>query len=163
MAGVVGGLLAAVLVLGAIDTFVWLPEATAPSTPLDRIYAALGDSGDLIACVASPVIWFGFWAVLGTLFVATQLPAHPAFRPVLLRPVSAAAIGLLLLGGAGFFHWWSAFAMGMSVSDELPPGYGTTTPVGVVIVLGGLLAIAVGALLGIAALVTRPRAAPALS
>ncbi len=158
-----GGLLAAMLAIGTVDTFVWLPEATAPSIPLERIYAALGDSGDLLACIASPVIWFGFWAVLGTLFVTAQLPAHPAFRPMLLRPVSAAALGLLLLGGVGFFHWWSAFAMAMSVSDELPPGYGTITPLGMVIVLGGLIAIAVGALLGVAALVSRPRAAPALS
>ncbi|RIX30898.1 hypothetical protein [Amnibacterium setariae] len=96
--------------------------------------------------------------------LAVLLPAHPRLRSVVepTGPLAAAALGALLLGGAGFFHWWSAFATAMSVSDELPPGAGGTTGLGMLIVLGGLLAGVIGAVLGVVVLVRAARrSAPA--
>lgn len=159
----VGVLMAAVLVLGTIDTLVWLPQYLAPGIPLDRIYAALAASSDLPSCIVSALIWLVFWAVLAAGYIAVMLPVHAVFVPVAgaARPLGTAAIGALLVGATGFFHWWSAFGMGMSVSDELPPGIGGTTPLGIAIVTGGLLAGVAGMLLGVAALVTRARRSPA--
>ncbi len=51
------------------------------------------------------------------------------------RPVTAVALGCLLVGVTGFTHWFSAFGMGMSVSDELPPYAGGTTPLGAALLL----------------------------
>ncbi|GAA2748991.1 hypothetical protein [Amnibacterium kyonggiense] len=153
---VVGVLLVAVLVLGTLDSLVWMPQYLAPGIPLPTIYRTLSGSGDLLACLLSPVIWFLFWGALGSVYVLVLL--HRAFV-VTARPVTAAALGAALLGGAGFFQWWSAFAMGNSVSDELPPGVGGTTPLGVVIVLGGLLLMVVAGALGLVAALTRKRSA----
>ncbi len=153
--GTVGVLLAAVLVLGTVDTLVWLPAYLAPGIPLDRIYAALGASGDLLSCTLAPVVWLVFWGVLGALYVVLLLPVHRAFARIGLRTVAVAAIGALLLGAASFFQWWSAFAMAMSVSDALPPGVGGTTPLGMAIVLGGLVLLGIGAVLGVVVLATR--------
>ncbi len=159
----VGVLLAALLVLGTIDTFLWLPQYLAPGIPLSRIYAALAASSDLPSCILSPVIWLVFWGVLAAGYVAVMLPVHATFAPVTdaARLLGTTAIGVLLIGATGFFHFWSAFAMGMSVSDELPPGAGGTTPLGTVIVTGGMLAGVAGLLLGVVALVTRRRRSPA--
>jgi hypothetical protein len=155
---------AAVLVLGTLDTLVWMPQELAPTTPLAGIYGALDRSGDLPYCVGNAVVWAVLWSVMSIGYCALLLPAHPRLRSVIgsTGPFGAAALGALLLGAIGFFHWWSAFAMAMSVSDELPPGAGGTTGLGMVIVLGGLLAGVTGAVLGVIALVrTARRSAPA--
>jgi hypothetical protein len=72
-----------------------------------------------------------------------------------LGALGAAVLGALLIGAVGFFHWWSAFGMAMSVSDELPPGVGGVTPLGAVIEGGGVLVGLAGAAFGVLALVLR--------
>jgi hypothetical protein len=158
---VIGAVLAAMLVLGAIDTLVWLPQHLAPTTPLDRIYAVLGASSDRTAIVVSVAVWFGFWGFLSAWYVLFLLPALPAFRPLRehLRPLGVLAIGCLLIGAVGFFHWWSAFGMGMSVSDELPPGVGGLTPFGSKLEFYAILVGFAGVVLGALAIATRPRPA----
>ena len=81
------------------------------------------------------------------------LPALLRLRPAAegFGALRAAVLGCLLVGAVGFFHWWSAFGMGMSVSDELPPFTGGTTPFGVVLALGGMLVGLGGVLLGVLA------------
>lgn len=145
-----GVVLAAMLVLGTVDTLVWLPQYLAPTTPLDRILAVLSRSGDLPWVTSSAMLWLVFWSLLGALYVLLLLPGARAFRSAAERlgALGTAAIGCLLIGAAGFFHWWSAFGMGMSVSDELPPYIGGTTPFGAVLALGGLGVGVVGLLLG---------------
>ena len=162
---VTGALLAAVLVLGTIDTLVWLPQLTAPGIPLGRVYEALSASGDLPSVLVGAIGWLGIWTLLSALFVTLMLPVRPAFRPL---PDGAGTLGVvaiacLLLGAVGFLHWWSAFAMGMSVSDELPPGTGRTTALGAALLLGGLLVGAVGVVLGVVALVAGARSRPAVT
>ena len=155
----VGVLLAAMLVLGTVDTLVWLPQFLAPTTPLDRIFAVLSRSGDLPSVTSSAMLWLVFWCLVSAAYVLLLLPGPRALRPAAERlgAVGAAALGCLLIGAAGFFHWWSAFGMGMSVSDELPPYNGGTTPLGAVLALGGVGAGLVGVLLGALALGLRAR------
>ena len=157
--GTFGVVLAVVLTLGTVDTFVWLPQYLAPGIPLDRIYDALAASDDLPYTTTYAVAWLLFWTVLAAAYVALLLPASPRFRPAIapVRPIAAAALGALLLGATGFLHWWSAFGMGMSVSDELPPYGGGTTPLGVVIVLGGVLSGVTGLVIAVVALAAQPK------
>jgi hypothetical protein len=159
----VGAVLVAMLVLGALDTLVWLPQHLAPGIPLDRIYDALSASRDLPSILVTVAVWFGFWAFWTALYVVLLLPALRVFRPLpeLLRPIGVLAIGCLLIGAVGFFHWWSAFGMGMSVSDELPPGVGGLTPFGSKLELGAILVGFAGVFFGVLAIALRPRPAAA--
>jgi len=154
----------AVLVLGSVDTLVWLPQELAPTTPLADVYGALDRSGDLPYSVGNAVVWAGLWSAATVGYLALLVPERPRPRAASgpTGPLAAAAVGALLLGAIGFLHWWSAFSMAMSVSDELPPGAGGTTGLGAAIVLGGVLAGLAGAVLGLLVLI-RParRAAPA--
>ena len=155
----VGVLLVAMLVLGTVDTLVWLPEHLAPTTSLDGIYAGLTAADDMPFAVLGVPVWIVFWAVLGTAYVLLLLPGVRALRPAAegVGALGAAALGCLLLGAVGVFHWWSAFGMGMAVSDDLPPGVGGTTPFGVVLALGGVIVGLVGVVLGALVLGLRAR------
>jgi hypothetical protein len=138
-----------------------MPQYIAPTTPLDRIYSVLADAGSLRGVVLSPVLWLLFWAAVGSAYLVLFLPARPRFRSTATAvPLSSViGIGLVVFGATAFFQWWSGFAMGMEVSDELPPGVGASTPFSLVCLGGGfLLALAGGAvLLASAARTTRSR------
>lgn len=149
------------LVLGMIDTLVWMPQYIAPTTRLDRIYQVLADAGSAGGVVLSPVLWLLFWAAVGAAYVIVFLPARPKFHPVVaaVPMVSLIGIGLLVFGAMAFFQWWSGFAMGMEVSDDLPPGVGASTPFSLFCFTGGfLIALGGGALwLAGATRAVRPR------
>ena len=137
------------LVLGMVDTLVWEPQYVAPTTPLDRIYQVLTDAGSARGVVASPVLWLLFWAAIGAAYLIVFLPAHPKFDPVAAAVplISLIGIGLIVFGAMAFFEFWSGFAMGMEVSDDLPPGVGASTPFSLFCLTGGfLIALGGGAL-----------------
>ena len=158
----VGVVATAMLVLGTLDTLVWMPQQLAPGIAPERITAALEASGDLPYVTASALVWLVFWALVTAAYVVVLLPAVPRLRPAIdaVRPITVVAFGAVLLGAVGFLHWWSAFGMGMSVSDELPPYVGGTTVLGAALALGGLLLGAVGFVVGIVAILTSGRSRP---
>jgi hypothetical protein len=127
------------LVIGVLDTLVWMPQYIAPTTPLNRIYSVLADAGSLGGVVLSPVLWLLLWGVVGLAYLVVFLPVHPKFRRVgaAVPLLSVVGIGLVVVGAMAFFQWWSGFAMGMEVSDELPPGVGASTPFSLFCFIGG--------------------------
>jgi hypothetical protein len=162
--GVMGGLLAALLVLGTVDTLVWLPESLAPGSSIGRIYSGISLTDDLAFAVVPAVLWLVVW---GIVTMASVLPAFlpRAFVPVAdaVGPVRGAGIGGLILGLAACSHWWSAFPMGMSVADTQLGAGGGTSPVGAVIVAIGAVVGVAGLVLTIAAGALGRRSPPALS
>ncbi|MFC7431558.1 MULTISPECIES: hypothetical protein [unclassified Agrococcus] len=103
----------AVTAVGVLDGLVWMPMTLAPGIPLDVIYAELerqGEDGGIPMVVA--------WGVVATLGVVV------AGAAALRRRHGAAAAAALTLAPAVsallVLQWWE-FAMGMSVSDALPP------------------------------------------
>jgi hypothetical protein len=156
-------LLLVLLVIGTVDTFVWLPLHLAPGFSLGRIYAGIDQTDDLAFAIVPAVLWSVFWAIATALYVLLAFPAVRVLAPAAnaVRPVVAAGLGGILIGLASFFHWWSAFAMGMSVADtDLGPG-GGTSPVGVGIVVVGAVAGVAGVVLTIGGLIPRRGPAPA--
>jgi len=129
------------LVVGMVDTLVWMPQYIAPTTPLSRIYSVLADAGSLRGVVLSPVLWLLFWAAVGSAYLVLFLPVRPRFRPAAaaVSLSNVIGIGLVVFGAMAFFQWWSGFAMGMEVSDDLPPGVGASTPFSLVCLGGGFL------------------------
>ena len=153
MVGVTGGLLAALLVLGTIDTLLWLPESLAPGSSIGRIYAGIAITDDLAFAIVPAVLWLVVWGIVSTAYVLLAFPFPRALTPVAdaAGPIRGAGIGGLILGLAAFFHWWSAFAMGMSVADTQLGDGGGTSPVGAAIVVIGAVAVVAGLVLTIAA------------
>lgn len=129
------------LVWGVIDNLVWMPQLIAPSIPLDEIYAVLTKAGSAPGVAVPPVLWFLFWGAAALAYLLVFLPAHRHLRRVTdaVAPLAVVGIGVALFGAMAFFQWWSGFAIGMEVSDELPPGVGNTTPFGMFCFTGGFL------------------------
>ena len=163
--GVTGGLLAALLVLGTIDTLVWLPQDLAPGNSIGRISAGIALTDDLAFAVVPAVLWLVVCGIVSTVSVLLAFPFPRALAPVadVVGPLRAAGIGGLILGLAACFHWWSAFAMGMSVADTQLGDGGGTSPVGKVIVLLGAVAGVAGLVLTVVAGLPRRKPGPACS
>jgi hypothetical protein len=138
-----------------------MPQYIAPTTPLDRIYSVLADAGSLRGVVLSPVLWLLFWAAVGLTYLVLFLPVRPRSRPAAaaISLSNVIGIGLIVFGAMAFFQWWSGFAMGMEVSDDLPPGVGASTPFSLVCLGGGFLIALIGGavLLASAARASRSR------
>ncbi len=153
-----GILLIATEVLGVCDALIWTPQDLAPQVPLERIGATLASDGDLDWAVATFAPWPVVWSVLTALYLLVFVPLRRSLAPFAQRvpKLLACSIGLVLVGLAVFFQWWSEFAIAMSVSDALPPGVGGTSRFGHVFLGAGFIA-GVAGVVGLAAAVLRAR------
>lgn len=99
--------------IGVLDGLVWMPLALAPGYELDAIYAELARQGEDHG-IPMVVAWGALAAagvvVAGAAALRRRHRAGPA-AAITIAPAVAALLGL---------QWWE-FAMGMSVSDALPP------------------------------------------
>lgn len=162
-AGVIAFLgLLALLAFGAYETLVLSPEKMAPDYTLAEIYAMLTPA-DRSYGIAMALIWFVFWALAAAVLLTLCLLRGRLARPlnVLLTPRRVLVYALLLGSVILFFHSWSGFSLGMSISDTVPPMAGGRS-------WQGRLLTVVGAAMFVAAVLLalvpgRVRPAPAAS
>ncbi|QWT23895.1 hypothetical protein KPL76_00080 [Subtercola sp. PAMC28395] len=150
-----GFLVVATVSFGTPDTFVWLPEATASTVPLEGIYEALRLT-DLFAIAATAIIWMLFWGVFGVGFAGTWgVWLHSIVSLRLFVAIVAAIISMTVL-----FHLGPNLAMGSAVSDTLPPGAGVDSVEGVVFGYFGLAMFSVAVGFFVSWLLSRSRPRP---
>ena len=144
--------LAAWVLLGLLDVFVWGPLAQVPGGSLPGTYVAIAESGELGWVLPWPILWAVLCVVVMLRVTREWRTRQPgiAQRAVSRRMVAAGGV-LLAIGLLAVIYYFAAIPMALWISNHLPPFEGNDTPFFSATSAVALVATATGALLLLAA------------
>lgn len=111
--------LLAVVALGFLDGYVWMPEALMPGMSAAEIRTRMGYAGELDGALVMLRIWAASWGLAALVPLVLGL-----IGPVWLTARRMLLITLGIVAAAIFFQWTGTFSMGMGVADTFGVGGG---------------------------------------
>ncbi len=136
----------AVVAAGAAHIAVWNPLSKVPGLELGELYAALdaaGETPNWVFLIAWAAIWSIAAVALPVVAVATRgVPAATDRR--------IAIVGLLLVAVTAMTSWIAGFNHGMSIADAFMTSGGDAAPSGMLILVFGLAAAVMAAVVAVA-------------